>query len=378
MSEIEIFPWNTVFEVGVKETDIQHRKLVEIINEICFCALSTKNYEEIIDGLFAKLIDYSEYHFDWEEQYYQKHNLPTDLFDAHKGHHGQLISQVLTLKENYDNSVHKDNNLDELLTTLVIWLTHHILEDDMRMCLIVANLNKGLDPDDALKQADAEMDGPKRTIVKVMSSMMNVSSSSVLELRREIAFRKKLEEQLTEEIGVRKVAEEKLKYLAQHDALTSLPNRRLFEELCESALKIAKRQKSEQAILFVDIDGFKAVNDTLGHKAGDELLIAIAGRLEASVRESDIVARIGGDEFTIHLGGQCSQKDTCIIAEKVITSIAEPFELEDGTANVGASIGVSLYPTDATQVEALVQGADTAMYVAKKSGKNAYKLFKEI
>jgi len=378
MSSVEIFPWNTYFEVGVDETDKQHRKLVEIINEICSCALSTKNYEETIDDLFVKLIDYSKYHFDWEEQYYQDNNLPGELFDAHQGNHGKLIAQILSLKTKYDQDVNKDTNLEEILTTLVLWLTHHILEDDMLMCLIIDNLAKGMQPAVAIKNANRGMKGPKGTIAKVMSSMMNVSSSSVLELRREITFRKELEGKLNSEILIRKEAERKLTYLAQHDALTELPNRRLFEELGDVAIKGAKRSKAEQAILFVDIDGFKAINDTLGHQAGDELLIAIARRLEDGVRESDIVARIGGDEFILHLGGECGQKDACAIAEKIIKAMATPFDLEDGTANVGASVGIALYPGDAADVKALVQNADAAMYVAKKSGKNAYKLFSEI
>jgi len=378
MSEMEIFPWNKFFEVGVEETDEQHKELVKIINEICACALTTKNYEETINDLFLKLIDYTEYHFRWEEQYYQKHQLPRNLFDAHKSNHDELVVQVQTLKGNYDTSSTKDTNLEEILTTLVIWLTHHILEDDMRMCLIISHLKKGMSQNEAHKNAEIEMEGPNKTIVKIMGSMMNVSSTSVLELRREIAFRKELETKLTAEIEVRTKAEEKLKHLALHDALTDLPNRHLFEELSDNALKSAKRSKSQQAVLFVDIDGFKAINDTLGHKAGDELLIEIARRLEKNVRESDIVARIGGDEFTVHLGGQCGETDACCIAEKIIASIAKPFQLEAGTANVGASVGIATYPEDADNVESLVQSADAAMYAVKKGGKNAYQLFKKL
>ncbi len=119
---------------------------------------------------------------------------------------------------------------------------------------------------------------------------------------------------LKTEIEFRKNIEKELKHIAQHDALTGLPNSRLFSELSISALSHAKRNKQKQAILFIDIDGFKAINDSLGHNAGDALLIMIANRLKDCVRNSDIVARIGGDEFTIHLSEECCDKDAKIIA----------------------------------------------------------------
>ncbi|MBL4691895.1 MAG: GGDEF domain-containing protein [Magnetovibrio sp.] len=378
MNETEIFPWNEYFEVGVEQSDVQHKRLVKIINEICFCALSSHNHDEIIDDLFQKLIDYTKYHFSWEERFYQANKLPTEIFARHKNNHDELIDQVKTLKQKYDGDGNKDANLEEILTTLVVWLTHHILEDDMRMCLIINNIKSGLNAEDAVYQSVKTMEGPKGTISRVMSSMMNVSSSSVLELRREISFRKKLELKLTEEISFRKKAEKKLKHLAQHDALTDLPNRYLFAQLCISALKTAKRSKLEQAILFIDIDGFKVINDTLGHQAGDKLLISIAKRLKKCIRESDIVARIGGDEFTVHLNGTCKSTDATLIAAKIIAALSQPFDLKDGTANIGASIGISLYPSDAKDVESLVKCADAAMYTVKKSGKNGFKLFSEL
>jgi|TARA_B100000315_G_C14543887_1_gene572266 diguanylate cyclase (GGDEF)-like protein/hemerythrin-like metal-binding protein len=377
MNEIKMFPWSDFFEVGVDEIDTQHGVLVNIINEICSCILSTKEYEETMNSLFIKLIDYTKYHFESEEQYFKRNFLPEDLLETHAKYHTELVSEVLMLKGKYDTGSNKNTNLEEILTKLVVWLTNHILQEDMRMCMITSNVDSGMSVDEAKRRSDKEMHGPKGTVAKVMSSMMHVSSASVLELRREIEFRRRLEEQLTEEISVRKGAEEKLKHLAQHDALTGLPNRRLFEELGSVALSFAKRNKYEQAILFVDIDGFKDVNDTLGHKAGDALLIMIAKRLEECVRESDIVARLGGDEFTIHLGSDCSANDAKTTASKIVESISKPFDLGRDIANVSASVGISIYPNDAEDVETLVQNADAAMYVAKKLGKNAYKFFNE-
>jgi diguanylate cyclase (GGDEF)-like protein/hemerythrin-like metal-binding protein len=375
MSDMEIFPWNAYFQVGVVESDDQHKKLVSIINEICSCVLSATNYVETIERLFLELIDYTKYHFENEEQYYAEHALPEHLLADHKHQHADLVTQIHTLKDKYDSDPDEDNNMEEVLTTLVLWLTKHILVSDMRLCMITANLDAGMAVEKAILDADQNMHGPKGVVAQVMSSMMNVSSASVLELRREISFRKQLETELNQEILMRKDAEEKLKYLAQHDVLTGLPNRRLFEELGSSALSLAKRNKLQQAILFIDIDGFKSVNDQLGHAAGDALLVQISRRLEECVRDSDIVARFGGDEFCIYLGGDCNIAAATVVAEKVVGSLSRSFSLDEGQAQVGASIGISTFPEDAPDIGMLVHNADEAMYAAKKSGKNSFRIF---
>ncbi len=131
-------------------------------------------------------------------------------------------------------------------------------------------------------------------------------------------------------------------------------------------------------MLFVDIDQFKAVNDTLGHAAGDRLLVEIAGRLKKCVRQSDTVARIGGDEFTVHLGGDCKPAGAVRIAKGIIEVIGKPFDLEEGVANVGASVGIAMFPADGKDFKSLVNVADAAMYVAKKAGKNGYCLARDV
>jgi diguanylate cyclase (GGDEF)-like protein len=188
-----------------------------------------------------------------------------------------------------------------------------------------------------------------------------------------VLFNRRLQREITSRI----LAEEELKHLAQHDVLTGLPNRRLFDELSHAALLRARRSKTSQALLFLDLDGFKQVNDTLGHNAGDSLLVDIAQRFKGCIRDSDLIARIGGDEFVIHLATDCNDHDAVLIAKKVLNSMAVPFQLDDATATVGASIGISMYPADGDEVAELLQKADSAMYAAKLAGKNSYKLFSE-
>ena len=178
------------------------------------------------------------------------------------------------------------------------------------------------------------------------------------------------------DVAERKQAEGEIRRLAHYDGLTGLPNRRLFYDRLVQAIALAKRNRHELALLYLDLDGFKAVNDTLGHDAGDELLKAAAGRIQHRLRESDTVARIGGDEFTVILPMIASRADVAKVAEKILGALSTSFSLSGRKEEprVGVSIGVAVYPTDARDMDALVKAADTAMYSAKQS-KNTFRFF---
>lgn len=169
--------------------------------------------------------------------------------------------------------------------------------------------------------------------------------------------------------------QQQLDQLAHYDSLTGLANRAMLMDRLHQALHQARRYHQKLAILFIDLDGFKDINDTLGHKAGDELLRQVAVRLSSIVRGSDTIARLGGDEFTICLHNVASAESACIVARKVVELFAEPFELEGTSCRTTGSVGVSLYPHDAETVEALMKAADTAMYQAKQNGKNNFRLY---
>ena len=164
--------------------------------------------------------------------------------------------------------------------------------------------------------------------------------------------------------------DQKLWIQAHYDTLTNLPNRNLFWERLEQILSRARRQRQIAGLLWIDLDGFKAVNDSLGHSAGDELLQQVALRLHSRLRESDTVARLGGDEFTVILPAVADLAAAMQVAEALIARLAEPFLLTAGAGRISASIGLALYPLHTENAEALVQYADTAMYAAKQAGKN--------
>ncbi|ABC21362.1 putative bifunctional diguanylate cyclase/phosphodiesterase [Rhodospirillum rubrum] len=163
-----------------------------------------------------------------------------------------------------------------------------------------------------------------------------------------------------------------------HDTLTGLPNRVLFQDRLLTALASARRRNDQLAVLFVDLDHFKTVNDSLGHSFGDQLLQQVATRLSQCLRDSDTLARMGGDEFTIALTGDGHQRDYAMIANRILETLRRPFTLEGGhEVLIGSSIGITLFPNDAEDVDTLLRNADTAMYRAKASGRNAFQFFTE-
>ncbi|MFK5969707.1 MAG: EAL domain-containing protein [Candidatus Marithrix sp.] len=177
------------------------------------------------------------------------------------------------------------------------------------------------------------------------------------------------------DITKRKQAEELIWHQAHHDALTDLPNRTLFVEKLSQTLQIAKRRKKKLAVMFIDLDHFKQVNDTLGHKIGDSLLQEASKRLQQGIREFDTVARLGGDEFTIIIDNFDEYLCVKNIAETLLDSLASPFLLEENKVSISGSIGIALFPEDGSDVETLLKNADIAMYQAKESGRNAYQFF---
>lgn len=165
--------------------------------------------------------------------------------------------------------------------------------------------------------------------------------------------------------------------LAFYDPLTGLENRRLFKDRLEQTLKQIRRNKGLMALLFIDLDGFKNINDTLGHEAGDELLIEVAKRLKQCVREEDIVARLGGDEFTVILANLRDNKSAASVAAKIIKALQKPIDLQGHTVKISGSIGITVAPDDSMDANELMRNADLAMYRAKASGRNNSQFFTE-
>ncbi|MBF0622395.1 MAG: diguanylate cyclase [Magnetococcales bacterium] len=169
--------------------------------------------------------------------------------------------------------------------------------------------------------------------------------------------------------------EARLHRLAHFDALTGLPNRMMFQEYINRYVARARRDQTILALLFMDLDRFKYVNDTFGHDVGDHLLVEVSGRIKQCLRESDLVARLGGDEFTVLLPAITGKEDAGLVADKIIQSLCQPFHIQDNTFTIGSSIGICLFPKQGTTTEELVKRADIAMYEVKRNGKNHFRYY---
>ena len=266
---------------------------------------------------------------------------------------------------------------------------YEFLHDDYRD-FILTGINDLLESDDILPlrfidasggaiDADAsftELNAGKDLTYKVEFRDITARNNAVSALRKSIdTLEQRVEErtcELQEEVSVRRQAEEKMRHMASHDDLTKLPNRALMFDRLDVSIRRSHREKRLCAVAFIDLDGFKAVNDTMGHEAGDRLLCAVADGLLQCVRETDTVARIGGDEFVLVLPDLHTRENAEMVAKRVIEILSQPIDVGNGKAAIGASIGISIFPEDNKDPEVLLKLADEAMYKVKGKGKNDF------
>jgi PAS domain S-box-containing protein len=243
----------------------------------------------------------------------------------------------------------------------------------------------------ATEMAKAEITPPPPDYMRSLEVEFRCKDGHLLELETTLSFiQDKNGKPLSilgesRDITERKLAEEKIKYLATHDALTGLPNRMMFSQMLNQAIKSAQRNKRKFAVLFIDLDRFKIINDTMGHEAGDQLLQEMARRFKQSLRavdvvgrlegDDDVVGRLGGDEFIILIEEvkELSQVET--VARKILTTVIKPVLIKGEECRVTSSIGISMYPGDGEDEQTLMKNADLAMYFAKEEGKNNYQFF---
>lgn len=219
--------------------------------------------------------------------------------------------------------------------------------------------------------------GQSAGVLLMMSEERDTFTPEFVELLQRLAGNVSFALEHFDRVDEREQAEARIKYLATHDSLTDLPNRAMFNQLLEFSIKTARRYERHCAVLFIDLDRFKIINDSLGHAAGDALLVEMARRLRGGVRASDVVARLGGDEFVILLNEINDNQQVAAIARNLLSAVGRTMELSGQECRVTASIGVAVFPADGTDEQTLMKNADIAMYLAKEEGKNDVRFFSD-
>ncbi len=283
-------------------------------------------------------------------------------------------SDIASSLVHYVARTKKTVSLDDAQKSTLFGTDSSIVERQCRSLLCLPIVNRGELGGILYLENNLTTHAFTRTHTRILQLLMAQAISS-LEISRYYARVQDLNRDLEQEIDERKRTESKLEFLANHDTLTDLPNRRLFYDRVTHAIRRVQRNGNRVAVLFLDLDRFKNINDTLSHQVGDQLLKQVAKRLVTLVREEDSVGRLGGDEFVLLIEGDFDLVHLTWLAEKLLASFRDPIQINSYELFPTASLGISVYPDDAADADALLRNADAAMYQAKHSGRNTYRFF---
>ncbi len=343
-----------------------------------------------------------------EEFTAQRHSTPeliSKLDTAKDGHSDEIGDVAVALKDMLEQTVQRDRERQEEESQRRLWSM--VFASTNEAILVTDHNNNIVTVNDGFTRLTgytaAEVIGknprvlsahnqPQQFYDAMWQHILNTDSweGEILDKRKDgslypkwlnISVVRDAEGNITNYVGIfqditeRKANEERLAFLANHDSLTSLPNRQLLLDRLQNAITLARRSGETICLLFLDLDNFKWVNDSLGHDSGDQLLNAVASRLKETVRASDTVARLGGDEFVVLLTQTENDLEVAQIAGKIINAVARPLDLIGHDFHVTTSMGISLFPNDGDDAATLLKHADTAMYVAKSAGKNQFRYF---
>ena len=363
-SKFEVFPWNYNFECGIEEIDEQHKKLVELLNNLANTLTQEEDIE--IEEAFNQLAKYAQYHFKSEEAIWEKYFINSDLFISHKKSHSSFLPKVIEIREKNNNF---QDTIEEIVIFLIRWLAFHIIDEDKRLALVIKAMDEGKNLAEAQYITDEIMGGSMKIIIETILSMYDDLSLKTINLIRERKARLRAEREL-KAINIR------LQTLSITDQLTGLYNRRHFEEIFKRELQRAKRNKSNFSLIILDIDYFKKLNDTYGHDAGDKALKALAKCLKKiTKRANDFVFRIGGEEFAIIIAEEDS-KSAINIIKFLQNSLKDLAILNEESAvskylTISAGL-VSFIPSQNDTIDTIMKKADDRLYEAKESGRNKF------
>ncbi|MBW8192849.1 bacteriohemerythrin [Neiella marina] len=362
---MQSFQWSSNFVTGIDSVDSQHQQLVALVNQLGDLLSEGESSEAELMPLLAQLKNYTAYHFCDEEGVMAKWQIDDRHLTQHVLAHQQFLHEVDALQQ--ELSLNGAANARYLMEFLVRWLAYHILGQDQNMAQQIELIQQGLSPQQAF---DAEERSKDRATAPLLSAM-NALFEQVSQRNRELVqLNQTLEQKVQERTEALYQANQHLEQLSLTDMLTSLPNRRRAMQALNQMWLDALAHQQHVACMMIDADHFKQVNDTYGHDAGDQVLVSLANTLASSVRNDDLVCRLGGDEFLV----LCPNTDTeglHKVAGKVHQAVCKLQVATDGEPWQGSiSVGIAaIAPVDA-DYKVLLKLADEGVYAAKAAGKN--------
>lgn len=360
-----IFEWDTEFDTGIEQVDAQHRRLIEIINNgVQLCVSDRKILYAEVEALKNALVDYTVHHFSCEEEIMEREKVDSRHITEHIAIHKSFVQAVSKQFEDMEALQQRDK-LAEVAEYLIRWLAYHILNTDKSLASQLVKIASGVSPAIAWEEESKKKESSSEPLLKALKALFLIVSEKNQELEKANAI---LEEKVRQRTKDLEEANVKLQELSVQDELTKLPNRRFALHTLEQLVDLWQRYKTEFALMFVDVDKFKPINDTHGHEKGDYILKWMAEFLRSNFRKTDLVCRFGGDEFLVLLPE--SDKDSAEKAAKLLQQrVAEQNAVKAIPFwNISLSIGIAHSTDDCFSVDVLIRRADDAMYRVKKAG----------
>jgi len=368
---LESFSWNKNYLTGLPEVDEQHRHLVRVINE--FGGLLAQNELEFrnIERVFEELASYAKYHFRSEESLMNSAGIDKRHSEKHREEHYNFLEDVASMRAAVTPET--PNAAITLFEFLTHWLAYHILGSDKNMARQIAAIQKGHNPDIAYKEYEKDQVSETEPLLAALNGLFQQVSMRNRELSE---LNDTLEERVLERTRELYDANKKLEEMALTDVLTKLPNRRYAMQRLKQLWRESGHSKTPLSCMMIDADGFKEINDSYGHSAGDKVLERLALELSNTLRSDDIVCRLGGDEFLV-ICPNTPEYGAKIIAEDIRNVIdALRIDVGKGEWQGSVSVGVAARSAEMKKPGDLLKLADQGVYLAKNAGRNCVKIVK--
>ena len=361
---VTLFDWNDSFLTHLPSIDEQHQRLVGLINELGALVMSDEAIEpEAFAAMRDAIVDYATVHFSDEESQMVAAKIDPRHLERHRGEHRSFLNEAMSMGGTRDDV--SPDRARALMEYLVHWLAYHILGVDQGMARQILAIRDGRSPERAFEDDARYATAGTGPLLAAMKALIDVVSGRNRELRD---LNRELDQRVQQRTLELEHANRQLERLSTHDDLTGLPNRRFAVSSLTQLWLESERYGSPLSVLLLDADHFKQVNDRFGHAEGDNLLRALATRLRDAVRRSDIVCRLGGDEFLV-ICPRTDRAGAVNVAEKILAGKHAYFTADDVECWDGAvSIGIAEAGNAAARPEDLLQEADKALYTAKQQG----------